>query len=104
MQWFRTGACGPYTIRSYLAPERHWVLPLHCPIIQRPHELFNQAVADAVDDVRAAMFFIIDPTDAEIVREARALADKLQAKRLNSPHGPLAVTCRRAGGLRWSVC
>ena len=103
MQWFRAGVSGPYTIRAYVAPERHWVLPLHCPIIQRPHELFNQAVADAVDDVCVAMRFIIEPTDAEIVREARALAGRLQAERLTSPGGPLAVTCRMAGGLRWAV-
>ena len=103
MRRFRPRASGPQTLRAYLTPERCWELPLDYAGVKDPQALLDEGFADPRADERMAVRFIVGPADESTVREARAVADRLQAERYWWPD-ELGAALRLVGGnVLWTV-
>ena len=100
MRRFRPRGSGPQTLRAYLTPERCWELPLDHAGVQDPQALLDEGFADPRADERMAVRFIVGPADESTVREARAVADRLQAERYWWPD-ELGAVLRLVGGYLW---
>ena len=72
-------ASAPPTIRAYLAPARHWALPLRHDFIQDPQALLDRGLCGQSDDELVAVRFILEPARRRAVREALAVAQGLTA-------------------------
>ena len=85
------------TIRAYLAPERHWALPLRTEFVQDPAALLDHGFANQTGDEHVAVRFLVARAGVRQQREAVVRAEQLRAgQRLSA--GGVGRTVVRATG------
>ncbi len=88
----------PCTIRAYLAPERHWALPLRTDFVQDPAALLDRGFAHQTADERVAVRFLVARAGDRQVREALHRAEQLRAGQRLSGGGLGRTLLREIGG------
>ena len=88
----------PTTIRAYLAPKRHWALPLRHDFAQDPAVLLDPGFADQTADERVAVRFLVARAGNRQIREALHRAAQLHAGQRLSGGGLGRTVLREIGG------
>ena len=86
------------TIRAYLAPKRHWALPLRHDFAQDPSALLDRGFAHQTADERVAVRFLVARAGNRQVREALHWAAQLHAGQRLSGGGLGRTLLREIGG------